>query len=269
MFRSSGDEIVRNVEKVIFPSNKWIKRWDMLVLYDVLVLLFIFPYEVGVSGCYVTVTSIPFLAFNVLLNAIIGVDTFLYFYRAYYLTDGHLELDLHRIRMQYLKSWFVPNFLSILPYTLGIYFVGNSFLESGEYSEKEQKYLIFLKIGDIFSLVRLYRLESILKHSDSVIDFRQKRNSLFELLKNSFLIVALSHWFACIWAFVAFLEARSRGQGLLERPNWIGAWYDANYVEGGPDPIGLQNHLDRYVISLFWAIQTITRYVRDEGIVYQ
>ena len=42
------------------------------------------------------------------------------------------------------------------------------------------------------------------------------------------------------------------------KDNWIGYWYKNNYETGGLDPLGWDNDLNRYVLSLFWAIQTIT-----------
>ena len=145
--------------------------------------------------------------------------------------DGHLELDLRWIRTRYLKTWFIPNFLAILPYTLGFYIVGKIVLQEEETTEPQQRFLIFITIGDVFSLVRLYRVKAILASSDSVIDFRQKHNNLYQIFFNVFLLVVCSHWFACIWAFIAILEARSYAEGLTERPNWIGSWYESNFVE--------------------------------------
>jgi hypothetical protein len=45
---------------------------------------------------------------------------------------------------------------------------------------------------------------------------------------------------------------------LLATPNWISGWYSDNATDGGLNPLGWDQAIDRYILSLFWAIQTIT-----------
>jgi hypothetical protein len=72
-------------------------------------------------------------------------------------------------------------------------------------------------------------------------------------------LVVVSHWFACLWALVAFVEAgRFTEEALESTPNWIWNWYDSNNIQGGLNPIGWFQDTDRYILSLFWAVQTIT-----------
>ena len=259
----SGSEVLAGLDKIIFPSNKWIKRWDMLVLVDLMLLSFLITYELGVSAGYLTLESISFLIFRIFLNGVLAVDTFLYFFRAFrHENSGQVEMNLRVIRNEYLRTWFVPNLLASLPYTLVFYFTGKWILEKEtvwEATDKDRKYILLLKLAECLRLLRLYRPNSILQRSDGIVEFRQKRSNTYEIIMNMIFIVLLSHWFACIWAFVGHMGATSlEGEGILQKNNWIHTWYEQNYVKGGPYPIGLENHLDRYVISLFWAIQTIT-----------
>ena len=77
---------------------------------------------------------------------------------------------------------------------------------------------------------------------------------IFHFLK----IRMVQHWIACIWGFAAFVQAKSFGDELLTSLNWISNWYEGYYVEGGLNPIGWDNHVQRYALCLFWSIQTIT-----------
>jgi len=47
-------------------------------------------------------------------------------------------------------------------------------------------------------------------------------------------------------------------QSLISTPNWISFWYNNNYEEGSLNPANPDSFLDRYILSLFWAVQTIT-----------
>jgi len=256
-----GEYVLKNLKWVIFPGNKWIKRWDMLVLGALFLLAFILPYQIGVSGGITILYHIPWFAFNVFLNAIFFVDTFLYFFRAYYTKSGHLVLNLRTIRRRYLRTYFLPNFVSVLPYTVTFYSVGMQHLDvKGEPTSTVYTYLTFITFASLLKLIRLVRAKTILSSSDTVTSFQMKRNSqVLELWKYVLLMVVVSHWFACIWSLVAFIEADSLGvEQLMATPNWIAGWYSDNSTNGGLNPLGWDQAIDRYVLSLFWAIQTLT-----------
>ena len=258
----TGADVVKSLRFVIFPDNKWIKKWDLIVLAGLFLLIFILPYQIGVSGGITLLQRFLWFVFNVLLNSIFFVDTFLYFFRAYYTRSGHLVLDLKKIRRRYLRTYFIPNILSVLPFTIAFYVVGTAYLNSdGGQKRTEQSFLIFVQIASCLKLIRLVRVRTILSSSDIVTDWRQRRNSqVLQLWKYVWLIVVVSHWFACIWSFVAFIESDGISvERMLSSPNWIAFWYENNAVEnGGLYPLGLDHAIDRYVLSLFWAIQTIT-----------
>ena len=258
--KSSVTEYTAKMDRVIFPSNKVIKMWDMVVLCCLYILTFILPYQIGVSGGYLILTSITWLVINVLINAVFFVDTFLYFYRAYRTKEGQLVFNLRKIQMRYLRGLFIPNLISVLPFTIVFYVTGTNFLNSvndgDSTTDQSNNFLFLILFAGFLKLIRLIRVRSITSSSDIITHVRLRSNSQWlSLCKYIFLIVVIMHWFACIWCFVAFLEAKSFSQGLLNKPNWIGNWYQGSYVEGGPNPIGYDKSVDRYVIALFWAIQ--------------
>ena len=257
----TGEDVVKSLKWVIFPDNKWIKRWDLLVLAGLFLLAFILPYQIGVSGGVAILTHVTWLVVNILLNAIFLVDTFLYFFRTYYRPDGSMVMDLKMIRRHYLRTYFVPNLVSVLPYTMMFYAVGSNYLDStGEPNPEVQNFISFILYASLLKLIRLVRVRTIIRASDTVTTFRMKHNSqVLELLKYVWLIVAVSHWFACIWCFVVFIEADNFSEkAMLATPNWIAGWYADNAVDGGLYPLGWNHAVDRYILSLFWAIQTIT-----------
>eukprot|EP00591_Stephanopyxis_turris_P012916 CAMPEP_0195524934 /NCGR_PEP_ID=MMETSP0794_2-20130614/25061_1 /TAXON_ID=515487 /ORGANISM="Stephanopyxis turris, Strain CCMP 815" /LENGTH=422 /DNA_ID=CAMNT_0040655269 /DNA_START=488 /DNA_END=1756 /DNA_ORIENTATION=+ len=138
-----------------------------------------------------------------------------------------------------------------------------------KYGFSDSNDLIVLKIFDMFKLARFARARAIMKRSDVVTNIKQSYKSVYQqFIKYSFLIVVLSHWFACTWCFVAFIEAKGAfgmeqicdpdEQGICQAMNWVANWYNGNYVDGGLNPLGWERDVDRYVLSLFWAVQTIT-----------
>jgi len=114
-------------------------------------------------------------------------------------------------------------------------------------------------IIDMFKLFRLVRFKSLAK-SSGVIETWWERQGVAKimLIKFIFGMVVISHWIACFWSFLALCQAKTFGPGLGTQANWISYWYNSNYVAGGINPIGWENDIDRYGLSLFWAIQSLT-----------
>ena len=100
---------------------------------------------------------------------------------------------------------------------------------------------------ELFKLLRLLRIKKIMKSSEIMSRVWERVNvGLALTLKFLFMIILVSHWIACIWGLIAFLQAGSFGDPLLNKVNWISNWYESSYVEGGLDPIGWNNVMSRY-----------------------
>jgi len=235
-----------------------------------LVLIFIYsftvPYQLGVSGGVHLLRSVGWFVVTVCMNTCYFVDTFLHFFRAYREDSGRMVIDPKSIRKNYLRGLFFPNLLSNLPTTIAFYVYGQQRLLATDgkippfFSVDSSPLFVFLRLSDILKLLRLRRASRLLATSEYVKELRERKKPYtIQLWTFIFLIVAVAHWFACIWCGVAFIEARGFGFVQIKSTNnWINLWYTNSYVEGGLDPIGWDRDTDRYVLSLFWAIQTIT-----------
>ena len=148
-----------------------------------------------------------------------------------------------------------PHFKHALFQTMG-YLKAQKLMSSGEMKEYGGGSFDYL---GIFKLLRLIRIKQMMGNS-YVLKRLWERIDVETALFAQFLlkITVASHWIGCIWCCIAFLEAGSLDETLLDHPNWIANWYESSYVEGGLNPIGWQNTMSRYFLSLFWAIQSIT-----------
>lgn len=253
---------LRGMDWVIFPTSKWIKIWDSMILCLLIFITFVVPYQVGISAGINLLRSMGWLVVNVLVNALFFIDTFLYFFRAYREPkSGKYNFSLQSIRHRYLRTYFIPNLISMFPSTILFYAYATQ-VRNGEVDEDDVNRLIFIKLFDLLKLIRFVRVKAIMASSNVIRNIKERQKSyILDLMKFLFLIVTVSHFFACIWCLVAFIEAKGFSEDkLLANPNWIANWYTGNAegVAGTINPLGYDNHLDRYVLSLFWAIQTIT-----------
>lgn len=132
--------------------------------------------------------------------------------------------------------------------------------EDGSVDVLSDRTLRVFFILDLFKLLRLLRIKPLMASSEVVLRFWEQINIEVALtLKFVFMIAMISHWLACTWGFVAYLEAGTFGrEEFLENLNWLSNWYNNSYIEGAFDPIGWENAMSRYWMCLFWAIQSIT-----------
>ncbi|KAL3817490.1 hypothetical protein ACHAXA_007080 [Cyclostephanos tholiformis] len=251
------DTRMKNLKYVIFPENRWIQVWDLFMIFAIWNYAFSIPFSFGISRGYYVAVSKGYWIYRVIINTGFFVDIFLPFFRAYRDKNGRLVLNLKQIRRRYIRSgWFFLNLLSSLPGSTMGYPEAQKRLKAGETVHDEAQSLFYL---DIFKILRLVRIRQMMGNSN-VLNGVWERIDIDTALFIQFLlkITVTSHWIGCIWGWIAFIEARSFGDSLLDSPNWIAQWHESSYVEGGLDPIGWENAMSRYFLALFWAVQSIT-----------
>lgn len=250
------NEHLKGLKYVIFPDENRAQAWDFLMILVIIFYAFYIPFHAGISSGYLTFTSEAFFGFAASMNAVFFIDTILVFFRAYRDENGVLIFSLRTIARRYIRSgWFFVNLLASLPTTSILY---AKYHRNDESLTGDDSIFIF----ELFKLLRLVRINArikkLLNTSETVAKMYEHVDLGISLtVKFLFLIVLVSHWIACIWGFVAFVEVGHRWDkdAMKSAPNWIDNWY----VEGpGLNPIGYPQYMDRYWLCLFWAIQTIT-----------
>ena len=169
--------------------------------------------------------------------------------------------SLKRIAINYIKSgWFFFNLLACIPGTAISHYRFPEFdAETMDQALSGSEGASYFFLFELFKLFRLARFRKLTEQSMFVKRVWEVLNVETALmLKFTFMIGLISHWIACLWGLIAFVEARSFGDPLLSSLNWISNWYNGSYVDGGLNPIGWENYLDRYWLCLFWSIQSIT-----------
>ena len=199
------------------------------------------------------------LVFNLIINFIYIIDAIMLFFRAYYDDEGMLVYELKKIARNYMCSrQFILNFISCFPTQALLY--GLDRLVFNADPDVTDTSFLFLTLIDLIKLLRLTRVSSLTKSSYFIQSFWEKQ-SIPKMMLAVFVgkMILFSHLLACFWSFVAFAQAQSfdfTKEGVP--PTWISVWYESSYIPGSINPIGWSNDIDRYALSLFWAIQSIT-----------
>ena len=148
------------------------------------------------------------------MSVIFAFDIVLNFFQAYLDQDYTLIDDRKEIAIHYMSTWFIVDFISIIPF--------DEFINRG----KVNKLARFSRIGKIYKLVRLTKLtrlikimrvkNSFLKHISEILKIGAGFERMVTLLLT---FIILQHVTACLWIFFGRMND-------LDKNNWI---YQKNY----------------------------------------
>ncbi|KAI4540661.1 hypothetical protein MG293_009702 [Ovis ammon polii] len=241
--------------------------WDWVILILTFYTAIMVPYNVSFKTKQ---NNIAWLVLDSVVDVIFLVDIVLNFHTTFVGPGGEVISDPKLIRMNYLKTWFVIDLLSCLPYDI---------INAFENVDEPHlivvcpwiSYLItpflFMKqrgkkgISSLFSslkVVRLLRLGRVARKLDHYLEYGA---AVLVLLVCVFGLVA--HWLACIWYSIGDYEVIDEVTNTIQIDSWlyqlalsIGTPYryntSAGIWEGGPSKDSL------YVSSLYFTMTSLT-----------
>ncbi|XP_035256450.1 potassium voltage-gated channel subfamily H member 1a isoform X2 [Anguilla rostrata] len=216
--------------------------WDWVILILTFYTAIMVPYNVSFKTKQNNVT---WLVVDSIVDVIFLVDIVLNFHTTFVGPAGEVISDPKLIRMNYLKTWFVIDLLSCLPYD-----VINAFENVDE------------GISSLFSslkVVRLLRLGRVARKLDHYIEYGA---AVLVLLVCVFGLAA--HWLACIWYSIGEYEVIDEDNNTVRTDSWLytlgettGSPYRFNLSgsekwEGGPSKDTV------YISSLYFTMTSLT-----------
>ncbi|XP_060727673.1 potassium voltage-gated channel subfamily H member 5 isoform X2 [Tachysurus vachellii] len=216
--------------------------WDWVILILTFYTAIMVPYNVSFKTKQNNVT---WLVLDSVVDVIFLVDIVLNFHTTFVGPGGEVISDPKLIRMNYLKTWFVIDLLSCLPYD-----IINAFENVDE------------GISSLFSslkVVRLLRLGRVARKLDHYLEYGA---AVLVLLVCVFGMVA--HWLACIWYSIGDYEVIDKLTNTIKTDSWLyqlaattGSPYRYNVSgsgqwEGGPGKHTL------YITSLYFTMTSLT-----------
>ncbi|NXE47596.1 KCNH1 protein, partial [Casuarius casuarius] len=243
--------------------------WDWIILILTFYTAILVPYNVSFKTKQ---NNVAWLVVDSIVDVIFLVDIVLNFHTTFVGPAGEVISDPKLIRMNYLKTWFVIDLLSCLPYD-----VINAFENVDEVSilvpllPLKFFYLLFggkgetrkkWGISSLFSslkVVRLLRLGRVARKLDHYIEYGA---AVLVLLVCVFGLAA--HWLACIWYSIGDYEVIDEDTNTIRPESWlyqlgmsIGTPYRFNASgfgkwEGGPSKDSV------YISSLYFTMTSLT-----------
>ncbi|XP_024276303.1 potassium voltage-gated channel subfamily H member 5a [Oncorhynchus tshawytscha] len=247
--------------------------WDWVILILTFYTAIMVPYNVSFKTKQ---NNLAWLVLDSVVDVIFLVDIVLNFHTTFVGPGGEVISDPKLIRMNYLKTWFVIDLLSCLPYD-----IINAFENVNEDSISDSLAVGHLRessssqrnatraedsvlpgLSSLFSslkVVRLLRLGRVARKLDHYLEYGA---AVLVLLVCVFGLVA--HWLACIWYSIGDYEVIDEATNTIKTDSWlyqlatsIGSPYRYNASgsgqwEGGPSKDTL------YISSLYFTMTSLT-----------
>ncbi|XP_059480211.1 potassium voltage-gated channel protein eag isoform X3 [Neocloeon triangulifer] len=228
--------------------------WDWVILCLTFYTAIMVPYNVAFKNK--TSEDVSLLVVDSIVDVIFFIDIVLNFHTTFVGPGGEVVSDPRVIRMNYLKSWFVIDLLSCLPYDVFNAFDHDEDVSncstSGDYDDNG--------IGSLFSalkVVRLLRLGRVVRKLDRYLEYGA---AMLILLLCFYMLVA--HWLACIWYSIGRSDADNGIQY-----SWL--WKLANVTQSpysyiwsndsnAPELVNGPSRKTMYVTALYFTMTCMT-----------
>uniref|UniRef100_A0A8C9RSD3 Potassium voltage-gated channel subfamily H member 5 n=1 Tax=Scleropages formosus TaxID=113540 RepID=A0A8C9RSD3_SCLFO len=242
--------------------------WDWVILILTFYTAIMVPYNVSFKTKQ---NNIAWLVLDSVVDVIFLVDIVLNFHTTFVGPGGEVISDPKLIRMNYLKTWFVIDLLSCLPYDIINAFENVDEQHRGASNKIRPESAGLCSpcsspppqgISSLFSslkVVRLLRLGRVARKLDHYLEYGA---AVLVLLVCVFGLVA--HWLACIWYSIGDYEVIDELTNTIKTDSWlyqlatsIGSPYRYNASgsgqwEGGPSKDSL------YITSLYFTMTSLT-----------
>ncbi|XP_028398501.1 LOW QUALITY PROTEIN: potassium voltage-gated channel subfamily H member 1-like [Dendronephthya gigantea] len=185
-FRVQNADFIPQYKQQIPKPPKWVMLHYSFyrVVWDWLVLLFILytASAVPFAFCF-SYDSVPMTVVDILVDVFFFVDIALNFHTSYVGEDGEVITDLKQIRHYYLKTWFILDLVTSLPYGL------LSFVSTDS---------VFVNLISFFKCIRFLRVGRVFRKLDQFINY-----GFMTLILCLVAFLLCAHLMACIFYLIA------------------------------------------------------------------
>lgn len=224
---------------IISPTSNFHCRWDVVLVFGIVYSAFVGPIQISMLGSeFGTVNAI-----SGLVDVIFLTDLILQFFVMYPVVSefgNFWEQRPHYIAKHYIKTWFVTDFISIIPFdTIGL------LVDSKD--SAVNKIFRILRVLKMLKMTRISRLSRFSARYEGRVPFLFGTQSLIKFFA---ILGLITHWLANLWALSLILVSEDEGI-----PRWIDKFDEKDAmtaVKTKNTPWKL------YVVCLYYTTYTIT-----------
>jgi len=179
-----------------------------------------------------------FQAFEIFQQIFFIIDL-VFNFRTGFIKDGALVEDNKEIIINYIKTWFIIDFISILTGDVMLNLFGIHDWDSGNDRANTFRLIRFVRFVRFVRVLRALRLKRLFHRIEDLF-YSNVYNTIKNLVTLLFYVAFIAHLSACIWYFVADTFGEEFGD------SWIND-YGIRYYSTS----------ELYIVSLCWAVTTM------------
>ncbi|GMH51745.1 hypothetical protein TL16_g01078 [Triparma laevis f. inornata] len=221
------------------PTSPRRLAWDILMMFLLIYVAIVAPYRIGFGAD----ASGNWKTWETVLDMLFILDLFVNFRTGYFFEEEEV-MEQNRVAKHYLKTWFLLDFLSSIPFDL---------MEAGL---KDTSYAKLMKSGKfvkVFRMLRITKMVRFMKGSviaeqfDDWVNMAASRHTM-RMCKLLIGTMFASHLNCCLWAGIGNAGDEDTGSWIL--------FYDA-YLSH-EDGFDINDLGSKYLAAMYWSIQTMT-----------
>ena len=208
--------------KVIRENLQYKIIWDIFVILLILISSIIIPFQ----AAFEHTTSDQENNIIYLIDLFLAINIYFNFFTTYRF-QGEEILDAKKIQLSYLKSTFLIDFIANFPFDLIVLLF---FPAAKVYNIS---LVLILRLFRLLRIVRLFRIFGRWENQ------RWINPGYFRISKLFIFVLLLTHWLACIWFAIAYIEN-------FPKDSWVVR-----------SEIDNASPAKQYILSLYWAVTTM------------
>lgn len=190
---------------ICYPEDKLKNFWEVAISLSLVVACTTTPVYIAFHESPSDGSMTSWEQMNLVLDFVFGIDIFIVFCSAYHDDEFQMIDDRKLIACNYLRGWFLIDFLAIFPFDQ---------LVQGEAASSEDINGIvrIARLGRMYKLIkltRLIRIIKLMKQKSNILKFAADLFQLgngFERIYFFFIFsIMVCHIFACLWVFFSQL----------------------------------------------------------------
>jgi hypothetical protein len=174
-------------KNIIHPKNdKWFGKWNLVLAIALVFTALVTPFEIA----FLKVSLNVLFFINRTVDVVFCTDIFINLRLAYFdPKERKFVIDPAMIRRHYLRSWFLLDTISTIPWDIF------DVVETGA-SLSDLKVLRILKLMKLTKLFRMIKASRSMKAVQETLDLTNESMNFFSKVVYFLLTI---HWIACIW----------------------------------------------------------------------
>lgn len=186
---------------ICYPEDRLKNIWEVVISLSLMIACTTTPVYIAFHDSSETEEMSSWEIMNLVLDCIFGVDIFIMFLSAFFDDEFYLVDEMKQIALNYLRGWFIIDFLAIFPF--------DKIIQGNQSSSEDINGIVRIaRLGRMYKLIkltRLIRIIKLLKQKSNILKFAADIFQLGNGFERIYFFIIFSmmvcHIFACLWVF--------------------------------------------------------------------